>query len=55
MLPERDTRLSVSRANREVMGHVFDVVTWVGELPVVIGRTGKAADKLYYLKDLHTY
>ncbi len=33
--------LSVSRANTGVMGHVFDVVTWVGELPVVIGKRGR--------------
>lgn len=24
-----------------VMGHVFDVVMWVGELPVVIGKRGR--------------
>ena len=41
MLLERDMRLRVSEANREVMGHVSDVVTWVGELPVVIGKQGR--------------
>lgn len=28
-------------ANGKLMGHVFDVVTWAGELPVVIGEQGR--------------
>lgn len=39
LLPERD--MGLIGANREVMGHVSDVVTWVGELLVVIGEQGR--------------
>lgn len=39
LFPERD--MGLIGANREVMGHVSDVVTWVGELLVVIGEQGR--------------
>lgn len=39
LFPERD--MGLIGANREVMGHVSDVVTWVGELLVVIREQGR--------------
>lgn len=41
LLSEGDMGVNVSGANREVMGHVFDVLTRVGELRVVIGKQGR--------------